>query len=83
MEVTLFWVPPESRGGPWQKRQWKEWEENGVVRKEVISPSEFICPVELQERALTTASLELLTLHGIPATTMPRRDSTLPAKRFG
>ena len=81
IEVSLYWVPPESRLGPWQRRRWKLWDENGIVRKEIISPSEFVCHVVLVEDALSQESLERLTAHGVPATHQPRRDSTLPPRR--
>jgi hypothetical protein len=81
IEVALYWVPPECRTGPWQRRQWKLWDEGGIVRREVISANEFVCKVFLQEGALTQGSLEVLTANGVPATTQPRRDSTLPPRR--
>ena len=78
-EVTLFWVPPGCRTGPWQARRWGIWhDDDGVARKEIISEDELICPVELNEDALTQESLERLTLNGVPASHQPRRDSTLP-----
>lgn len=81
IEVTLYWVPPNARTGPWQRRTWKIWDDNGVVKKEVVSKEEFVCVVELCNEALTQESLERLTARGVPATLQPRRDATLPPRR--
>ena len=82
VDVTLLWVPPGQRTGPWQARQWSIWtDEHGQPRKEVVSHGEIVCVVELCDSALTHESLERLTLHGVPASEQPRRDSTLPARR--
>ena len=80
-EVTLFWVPPGNRSGPWQARRWSIWSENGQPKREVISAEELVCKVELAGDALTQESLERLTTCGVPATGQPRRDSTLPPRR--
>ena len=80
-EVTLFWVPPGNRTGPWQARRWAIWVEDGVIRREVINQDELVCSVSLKDDALTQQSLELLTAHGVPASGQPRRDSTLPPRR--
>ena len=78
-EVALYWVPPKGRSGPWQARIWTPWlDDLGVPKKEVVTKDEIICQVELKDGALTQASLEKLTLHGVPATGQPRRDATLP-----
>ena len=80
-EVALYWVPPKGRSGPWQARIWTPWlDDSGVPEKEVVTKDEIICQVELKDGALTQASLEKLTLHGVPATGQPRRDATLPPR---
>jgi len=81
-EVTLYWVPPGNRLGPWQARRWAVWDEKGTIKREVIEQSELLCKVELVHDALTPESLERLTACGIPATQQPRRDSALPSRRF-
>lgn len=81
VEVSLYWVPPKGRTGPWQARVWTPWlDESSMPKKEVVSKQEIICQVELRDGALTQASLEKLTLHGVPATGQPRRDATLPPR---
>ena len=81
VEVSLYWVPPKGRTGPWQARVWTPWlDESSMPKKEVVSKHEIICQVELRDGALTQASLEKLTLHGVPATGQPRRDATLPPR---
>ena len=80
-EVTLYWVPPGKRSGPWQARTWYPWaDELGAVRREVVTQDEFVCIVQLQNDALTPESLEQLTLHGINASATPHRDSSLPPR---
>ena len=81
LEVTLYWVPPAERCGPWKARRWQIWsDEAGNPRKEIITCEEFICIVTLQNNALTHDSLEALTLHGILASGTPHRDASLPAR---
>ena len=80
-EVTIFWVAPGDRTGPWQARKWSVWADEGVVKKEVVTQQEYVCQVELQNGALTQASLESLIHCGVPASSQPRRDSTLPPRR--
>ena len=81
LEVTLFWVPPTERCGPWKARRWQIWsDEAGNPRKEIITPEEFVCIVKLHNEALTHDSLGTLTMHGILASATPHRDASLPAR---
>ena len=77
-EVARYSVPPKGRSGPWQARIRTPWlDDLGMPKKEVVTKDEIICQVELNDGALTQASLEKLTLHSVPATGQPRRDATL------
>ena len=80
-EVTLYWVPPGNRCGPWQARVWEVWQDKGVVKKEVVGANEILCIVQLQNGALTPSSLEALAVCGVPTAQQPRLDSTLPPVR--
>ena len=79
-EVTLLWVAPGCRVGPWQARKWTVCAENGVPKREVISAEGFIFTVTLTNDALTQDSLDNLQLHGVPAGVQPRRDASLPQR---
>ena len=80
-EVTLYWIPPGNRCGPWQARVWEIWQDKGVVKREVIGAEELVCSVSLHNGALTPTSLEALSVRGVPAAHQPRLDSTLPPRR--
>ena len=80
--VTLFYVPPDARYGPWQARRWAIWPEpDGHPKREVIASDEVICEVHLKNDALTEESLEALTARGVPAVHMPRREAALPTRQ--
>ena len=53
-----------------------------MPRKEVVTKDEIICQFALKDGALIQASLEKLTLHGVPATGQPRRGATLPPRTW-
>ena len=80
-EVVLYHVGSLNRVGPWQRRPWTVMtDEDGRVRKCVLSYSEILCKVHLQNSALTQESLETLARIGIDTGSMPSRDSTLPPR---
>ena len=81
-DVTVHTVAPECRTGPWQARRWSIMTDDaGAPKREVISPSEFLCSVALVGGALSHESLERLVAAGVPASSQPRRDGALPRKR--
>ena len=80
-EVVLYHVGSLNRVGPWQRRPWTVMtDEDGRVRKCVLSYSEILCKVHLQNSVLTQESLETLARIGIDTGSMPSRDSTLPPR---
>ena len=80
VQVTLYHIPPTARFGPWQRRPWEVWQEDGRDRSELLAASEVVCKVELTNSALTQDSLERLAAFGIDTGTQPSRDSTLPPR---
>jgi len=80
VQVTLFHVPTSARFGPWQRRPWEVWQENGRDHSEMLTASEVICKVALKHGALDLDSLERLAGHGIATGSQPSRDSTLPPR---
>ena len=81
-DVTVHHIAPECRTGPWQARRWSIMTDDaGAPKREVISPSEFLCSVTLVGGALSQDSLERLVAAGVPASNQPRRDGALPRKR--
>ena len=80
VQVTLYHVPATSRFGPWQRRPWEVWQENGNIHSELVTIAEIICKVTLQNSALTQNSLETLAKYGVDTGTQPRRDSHLPRR---
>jgi hypothetical protein len=79
-EVSLMEIPRDQRFGPWERRPWHIWmTATGEPRKEVVSPEEILCQVELVNSALTPSSLEALAVLGIASGVMPGRDKSLPA----
>ena len=80
LEVTLYRVPVKSRFGPWQRRPWEIWQDDGKVRKETLPSSEVLCKVSLSNGALTQESLETLGKLGVPTGTQPSRDASLPSR---
>ena len=70
------------RSGPWQRRRWDLLSDaDGRVKKELLPESEILCEVSLQEKALTTESLERLAAFGVDVGTQPHRDRSLPPRR--
>ena len=66
LEVTLYWVPPSERSGPWTARRWHTWsDEASNPRKEIITCEEFVCTVSSHNDALTHDGLGALALHCI------------------
>ena len=59
-QVNLFSVPTDQRYGPWNRRKWALMSEHGMPVIEIVTESELLCKVELQDDALTDASLEAL-----------------------
>ena len=80
VQVTLYKVPSNARFGPWQRRPWELWQEDGRPKVELVTMSEIICKVSLQEGALSQESLEELGRAGIDVGSMPSRDATLPSR---
>ena len=80
LQVTLFHVPPTARFGPWQRRPWEVWQENGRERSEMLTAGEVICKVSLNHGALSLDSLERLAGFGISTGCQPSRDATLPPR---
>ena len=81
-DITLHIIAPECRTGPWQARRWSIWtDDSGSPKREVISPSEFLCSVTLTGGALSLDSLERLVAAGVPASAQPRRDAALPRRK--
>ena len=80
VNVTLYKVPEKVRFGPWQRRPWEIWQEDGRAKTELVTFREVICKVFLKDRALTLESLEELGRLGVDTGTMPTRDATLPSR---
>ena len=79
---TLFHVPGPERFGPWTRRRWEVMRDrvSGAVKQEVFGVSSFVCVVELENGALTVASLERLAAAGVGVGAMPTLEATLPGR---
>jgi hypothetical protein len=80
LQVTLYHVPTTARFGPWQRRPWEVWQDNGRDRSEMITSNEVICKVSLHHGALSLDSLERLAGFGIATGNQPSRDASLPPR---
>ena len=82
VEVQLYQVPKTSRYGPWERRTWAPMLDQGSLVRELVPIHEVVCQVELENDALTKASLERLSSHGIGASgSAPRREKALQTRR--
>ena len=79
-QVNLFSVPTDQRYGPWNRRKWALMSEHGMPVIEIVTESELLCKVELQDDALTDASLEALAAAGVPVGGQIHRNKTLPTR---
>ena len=81
LEVDMFEVDERERFGPWNRRKWKLCTDHlGAPRREIIPRVEVLSEVVLQDGALTDKSVEDLTLLGVPVSTVPHRDKTMPGR---
>ena len=81
VEVNMMSVPLTDRFGPWNRRRWDiTVDAQGAPQIEVVPQSECLCLVELNEGALSDASLEELALLGVPVGVLPHRDKTIPGR---
>ena len=82
-EVFLYRTASEGRAGPWQRRRWDLWvSPDGSARRELLPEAELLCPVTLEDQALTMDSLERLASYGVDVGTQPHRDRSLPPPRM-
>ena len=77
-EVELWSVGTTERYGPWSRRRWSVMQdEGGAHRYEIVPEAEILCRVDLQEKALSSESIEKLALLGVPVSLMPGRDAAI------
>ena len=78
--VEIWSVTASDRFGPWNRRQWSVLTDEHGARYEIVPESEILCKVELEESALSSASLERLALLGVPVTGAIKHDSAIPGR---
>ena len=81
VQVNLYWIPPDHRFGPWNRRHWGLMSRQGMPVVEIVTEAELLCKVELQDDALTDSSLEALVAAGVPLGGAVHRDKSMPGRR--
>ena len=78
--VEVWSVSPSDRFGPWNRRQWSVLTGEHGARYEVIPECEILTKVDLEDGALSSASLERLALLGVPISGPIKHDSAIPGR---